>query len=323
MISRIRTLFFGLAAVLYSGAAMAAPIDPLADPSFEKVAVWPGSPPGGLNATAKAKITERSQDVTVIRDRYIEQVERPDMVVFKPKTPNGTSLLMAPGGGYIRVVMDKEGYETAERFAAAGVTVYVMTYRLPGDNWAAGPDVVLQDMQRALRLVRQRATKDGLDPKKVGVIGFSAGGHAAGSLTFRFDEAVYKPVDAADQLSARPDFSVLMYPVATMADPFVHAGSRTQLLGKEPTSRLIEKYSLEKEVRPDAPPVIFIHAADDASVPVENSLQVFAALKAAKVPAEMHIYEEGGHGFGLRAVKDKPVEAWPDAVLNWMKRKGF
>ncbi|WP_269715841.1 alpha/beta hydrolase [Caulobacter sp. NIBR2454] len=301
---------------------MAAPIDPLADPSFEKIALWPGSPPGSNGVVAKGRITERSENPVVIRDRFIDHVDRPDMIVFKPKTPNGTSLLMVPGGGYVRVVMDKEGYETAGRFAAAGVTVYVMTYRMPGDGWAAGPDVVLQDMQRALRLVRQRAT-NGLDPKKVGVIGFSAGGHAAGSLTFRYDAPVYEPLDEADRLSARPDFSVLMYPVATMTDPFVHAGSRKELLGAAPSPQAIAKYSLEKEVRPDAPPVIFIHAADDASVPVENSLQLFAALKAAKVPAEMHIYEEGGHGFGLRFTKDKPVAAWPDAVLNWMKRKGF
>ena len=214
--------------------------------------------------------------------------------------------------------MDKEGYEAAERFAAAGLTVYVMSYRLPGDHWAAGPDVALQDAQRAMRLIRARA---GGGP--VGVMGFSAGGHVAGMLEEKFDKPAYAPVDDADQLSARPDFAVLMYPVATMRDPYVHAGSRTELLGATPNPADETAYSLEANVRPDEPPTFLVQAIDDNSVPVENSLQLAAALRAAKIPVELHLFEVGGHGFGIRYAIGKPAAAWPDLVLAWLSAHGF
>jgi acetyl esterase/lipase len=314
-------------AILATAASMAAlPVQAQAQspagPDHPQTPLWPQGAPGGGRVTAQEAVVERSSAPADLRDRYVRHVRNPTLTVFRPKAPNGVSLLMAPGGGYKWVVMDKEGYEAAERFAAAGVTVHVMTYRLPGDGWAAGPDVALADAQRALRLVRRQAEQEGLDPRKVGVMGFSAGGHVAGSLTLRFDAPVYGPTDAVDKLSARPDFSVLMYPVATMGR-FAHAGSRHELLGDTPTAEQATAYSLEKTVRPDAPPVMLFHAVDDASVPVENSLDLMAALRAAKVPVEAHFYEEGGHGFGIRYAKGKPAEAWPDAVLAWMRRKGF
>lgn len=285
--------------------------------------VWPGAAPGGGSVTVTEEVVERPPSPGDLRDRIIKGVRNPTLTVFEPARPNGASLLMTPGGGYKWVVMDKEGYECAARFAAAGVTVYVASYRLPGDGWDAGPAVALQDAQRALRLIRARASARGLDPERVGVMGFSAGGHVAGSLGLLWDRPTYAPVDEIDSLSARPDSAALIYPVATMRLPFAHPGSRERMVGSAPTPAQERAWSLETNTRPDAPPTFLLHAADDAAVPVENSLRLYDALRAAKVEAELHVFEEGGHGFGLRFAKGKPVEAWPDLVLAWWRRKGF
>lgn len=299
-----------------SGLAAAAP----ALASARKVIpIWPNGPPGGEGVSVTQEVVERNPPPNPLRDRYVKHVRVPTLTVFEPAKPNGASLLMTPGGGYRWVVMDKEGYECAERFAAAGVTVYVASYRLPSDGWAAGPAAPLQDAQRALRLVRSMAP----DPKRVGVMGFSAGGHVAGCLSLMWDRPVRAPVDAVDGLSARPDLSMLIYPVASMHPAIAHAGSREQLLGAAPTPEMERLWSLEDNVRPDAPPAFLLHAGDDASVPVENSLRLYDALRAAKVQTEMHLFEEGGHGFGLRFTGGKPVAAWPDLVIGWWKRKGF
>jgi acetyl esterase/lipase len=271
----------------------------------------------------REEITERSQNPKLQKDRIIKGVRHPSLIVFRPKQANGTALLMVPGGGYAWVVMDKEGYEAAERFANAGVTFFVLAHRLPGDGWAAGADTPLQDAQRALRLIRAHAADYAIKSGRIGVIGFSAGGHVAGLLSLKFDKSVYDPIDAADRVSARPDFSILMYPVATMATPYAHVGSRQHALGDHPNDAQVSAYSLERNVRADAPPLLLIHAIDDRSVPVENSLQLFAAYRAMEVPVEVHLFEEGGHGFGLRFAIGKPVALWPDLVLSWMRRKGY
>jgi acetyl esterase/lipase len=304
-----------LAAPVVLGAASAA----RAADGVAVLPVWPGAAPGGEGVS----VVERPLSPGGQRDRIIKGVCKPTLTVFEPARPNGASLLMTPGGGYKWVVMDKEGYECAERFAAAGVTVYVASYRLPGDGWAAGPAVALQDAQRSLRLVRALAVKKGLDPKRVGVMGFSAGGHVAGCLDLMWDQATYPPMDAIDTLSARPDSAVLVYPVATMSLPFAHPGSRERMFGPAPTPEQERAWSLETNVRPAKPPTFLLHAADDTAVPVENSLRLYDALRAAGVETEMHVFEEGGHGFGLRFAAGKPVAAWPDLVLAWWKRKGF
>jgi acetyl esterase/lipase len=283
------------------------------------IPMWPNGPPGGEGVSVVEEVVERNPPPNPLRDRYVKHVRIPTLTVFEPARPNGASLLMTPGGGYKWVVMDKEGFECAERFAAAGVTVYVASYRLPADGWEAGPGAPLQDAQRALRLVRSLAA----DPKRVGVMGFSAGGHVAGCLSLMWDSPVYDRLDAVDALSARPDLTVLMYPVATMKAGFAHPGSREQLLGAAPEADQESAWSLEDNARRDAPPTFLLHAGDDASVPVENSLRLYDALRAAKVPTEMHLFEEGGHGFGLRFTGGKPVAAWPELVIGWWTRKGF
>lgn len=290
------------------------------DPT-ETIRLWPGAAPGGEWVTVTPVVTERSTDPS-FHDRFARYTTDPILTVLRPERPNGASLLLIPGGGYKWAVVDKEGLDCARVFAAAGITCFVLRYRLPGDGWAAGPDAPLQDAQRALRMVRARAVADGLDPARVAVLGASAGGHLAGMLTARTDET-YAPVDEIDTVSKRPDLSILLYPVATMSDPFVHAGSRKEMLGEAPSAEAIARYSLERMDWTARPPVFLLHAMDDEAVSVENSLQLLTTLKAAGVKAEAHLFEEGGHGFGVRLIEGKPAAVWPELALSWGQRLGW
>ena len=292
----------------------------MADP-VETVRLWSGTPPGGDRLTITPRVVERSTD-PVFHDRFAQYTMDPILTVLRPERPNGASLLLIPGGGYKWAVVDKEGLDCAREFAAVGVTCFVLRYRLPGDGWAAGPAAPLQDAQRALRLVRQQASATGLDPARVAVLGASAGGHLAGSLT-AITAATYAATDEADTISFRPDLSILLYPVATMVGPFVHAGSLAELLGAQPSLADAERWSLERMDWNGAPPTFLLHAIDDASVPVENSLQLLSALRTAHVPVEAHLFEEGGHGFGIRLIAGKPASAWPKLVLAWGRRHGW
>ena len=320
-----RRTALGLAALAATArpAAALTPVSPQTAPSDPTgtIRLWPERAPGGERVTVTPQVTERSSDPT-FHDRFARHTTDPILTVLRPDRPNGASLLLIPGGGYRWAVVDKEGLDCARVFAAAGVTCFVLRYRLPGDGWAAGPDVPLQDAQRALRLVRAQAAAHGLDPARVAVLGASAGGHLAGMLTARAD-VTYAPVDEADTGSHRPDLSILLYPVATMADPHVHAGSRRELLGEAPTPEAIDRYSLERMNWTGCPPTFLLHAMDDASVPVANSLQLLAALRAAGVPCEAHLFEEGGHGFGIRLIAGKPAAIWPQLALAWAGRHGW
>lgn len=291
-----------------------------ADPT-EIIRLWPNGAPGGEGVTVTPIVPERSTD-PAFHDRYAQYTTDPILTVFRPERPNGSAMLLIPGGGYRWAVLDKEGYDVARVFAASGTTCFVLRYRLPADGWAAGADTPLQDAQRAIRLIRSRAADYGVDPKKIAVLGASAGGHLAGLASARTD-ATYAATDAADALSLRPDLTVLMYPVATMADPYVHAGSRTHLLGETPSPERIAAYSLERMNWRGAAPVFLLHAVDDASVSVENSLQLLTTLKAAAVPTEAHLFQEGGHGFGVRLIQGKPAQVWPDLVRAWAGRLDF
>ncbi len=296
--------------------------DHLAGDPAEIIPLWPHTPPGGKGVHLTPDIFERSPTPDVFRDRAVTDIQEPVLTVFRPDKPDGSALLLAPGGGYRRVVIDKEGFEAARRLNASGVTVFVLRYRLPFEGWADGPDVPLQDAQRAMRLIRARAGGFGIDPKRVGVLGFSAGGHVAASLLTRFDAKVYAAVDASDKQDARPDFAGLMYPVISMIPPIAHAGSREKLLGAGPTAAQEAAYSCERLVTAKVPPTFLLLAADDKEVDPQNSLAFAAALRAAGVRCELHMFEEGGHGFGLRLIQGKPAAVWPDLFLRWGARHG-
>ncbi|MFN4091871.1 MAG: alpha/beta hydrolase [Brevundimonas sp.] len=311
----------GLAATARPSQAVT-PVSQLAPPDpTEVIRLWPGAAPGGEGVSVVPIVPERSTDPS-FHDRYAQYTTDPILTVMRPERPDGRSMLLIPGGGYRWAVVDKEGLDVARVFAAQGITCFVLRYRLPADGWAAGPNAPLQDAQRALRLIRSRAVGEGLDPARIAVLGASAGGHLAGLLTARRD-AAYEPVDAADVASHRPDLTILMYPVATMADPFVHAGSRVHLLGASPTPEQIRDWSLESMDWTGAPPTFLLHAIDDAAVPVENSLNLLSTLRAAGVTTEAHLFQEGGHGFGIRLIAGKPAAVWPSLALAWAERRGW
>ena len=281
-----------------SSAAERAPAPP------REIAIWPGSPPGGAAVQVEETIVERST-TPGLHDRVLMGIRRPRLSVYAPAKPDGSAVLILPGGAYQRVAIDKEGDETARRLSARGITAAVLFYRLPGDGWAAARDAPLQDAQRAIRLLRAGAAGP-LDTARIGVLGFSAGGDLAANLSLRPDAPTYEAVDSADRLSTRPDFAGFVYPgLHTLPAPDGKA------------------VSLESLVNPATPPCFILHAADDQSVPVAGSLSFFSALKAANVPVEMHIFDEGGHGFGIRLVAGKPAEAWPDLFLRWGAQHHF
>ena len=286
--------------------------------SADRIALWPqGMAPGDKPLSQAQRIVERSSD-PALPDRYIDHVSAPYLVVYRPAKPNGSALLVIPGGGYQRVVLDKEGTALVPALVEqGGVTLFVLRYRLPGEG-RADREAALADAQRALRLIRHHAKDWGLDPQRIGTMGFSAGGHLAARLGNGFDRNVYPHSDAIDAESARPDFQLLMYPVITMRGDDVHAGSRDRLLGSAPSDELLQHYSMQLQVRADTPATFLLHAADDEVVPVGNSLLFYNSLRSAKVSSEMHLFPHGGHGFGTRGTVGLTTAAWPQMALSWM-----
>lgn len=307
-----RAAVLAVLATLAATAASAAPLK-----TGDAVPLWPAAAPGSGGLAIKEVATERSKD-PAIRDRAYTQITTPTLTAFVPDKPNGTAVIVAPGGAYMRVVFDKEGADVAKAFGARGVTTFVLKYRLPGEGHDRGADVPLQDAERAMRVVRANAAEWGLNPQKIGFAGFSAGGHLAATLATRFDATVYEPVDAADTLSARPDFALLLYPVISMDAAITHADSRKMLLGATPDAAAVTKASAETNVSANTPPTFIALAHNDSGVDPANAIRYYLALKAAKVPTELHIFPESDHGFGIRLAKGA-AKHWPDLALNWME----
>lgn len=325
-----RTMIIAGAAATLSAAARAQTPPPATGGSLpaglpqptETIDLWPEGAPGASAVLPVETVNERSTDPQ-ITDRAVYGISRPRMAVFRPSRSNGAAVLITPGGGYRWVVVDKEGYELGRWLSARGYTVLVLFYRLPGEGWAAGPDVVLQDAQRAMRLIRHRASDFGVDPERVAAMGFSAGGHACADLAARFAQPVYAPVDTADSLSARPIVAAPIYPVVSMSAPHAHAGSREKLVGANASLAKEQTHSPHLNIPANAPPHFILHAEDDDVVPVENALLLRAALKARNIAVETHLFAHGGHGFGLRKAIGKPVETWPDLFIAWAQTQGL
>lgn len=288
----------------------------------ETMDLWPGGAPGMPAHPPIEVVTERSDDHS-INDRAVSGTSVPRLVAFRPRIPNGAAIMIMPGGGYTRVVIDREGYELARYFAARGITCFVLFYRLPGDGWKAGPDTPLQDAQRAMRLIRSRVREYGLAPERIAAMGFSAGGHLCADLAARYNARVYEPVDDADTLTAKPFIAAPIYPVVSMTLPLAHPGSRALLVGKNASRALEDAHSPQLHMSADTPPCFLCAAEDDDTVPVANTLLLRDALKAHKVTVETHLFANGGHGFGLRKAIGKPVEIWPELFLNWARTQGF
>ena len=320
-----RTLMAGaLAGAALSSAPAMAQSFPLPK-GFTRFPIWPGKAPGGEKVTVQEVETLRRPD-SGPDDGVFAHIVTPTLTMLRPEAvgakPNGAAMLLFPGGGYSRVAIGHEGYAIARRFAQAGYVCFALLYRLPADNWAAGPEAPLQDAQRALRVVRSLAAREKFDAGRVGVMGFSAGGHLAAWLTSRAPVESYRPTDAVDREPIAAALAAYLYPVILMEGPFLHAGSRTQLLGPDPSPQRMRAYSLDQQVSDRTPPVFLAHALDDNAVPPENSLAMLAALRARGVASECHLFESGGHGFGLVAPPAAPAP-WPDLFVNFAKRHGL
>ncbi|HVC99441.1 MAG TPA: alpha/beta hydrolase [Pirellulales bacterium] len=232
---------------------------------------------------------------------------------------NGASVIVFPGGGYGGLADDYEGHEVADWFNSFGVTAMVLKYRLAPRYHHPAP---LNDAQRAIRLVRARAGEWQVDPRRIGILGFSAGGHLASTAGTHFDAGRSDAAEAIDRQSCRPDFLVLSYPVVTMTGEFTHVGSRNNLLGENADAKLVEYLSNEKQVTPETPPTFMFHTNEDSAVPPENSVLFYLALRRAKVPAELHVYEKGRHGVGL-GQKDPALASWPALLVTWLRGRGI
>jgi len=287
-------------------------------PAKERFALWPGTPPGAPSPLPRPG-WQMFPDGPQL---WITGIAVPEVNVFRPALADGSALLVIPGGSYHFIAVQNEGLHPAERFNAERTTVFILSYRLPDEGWARRSITPLSDAQRAMRLIRARAAEFKIDPNRLGVLGFSAGGHLAADLTVSYDEAVYPPVDVADRLSAKPAFTGLIYPVATFNPAFTHADSRDHLLGPNAPPALAAARSPERHINSATPPTFVVHAFDDGLVPVDNSLAWIAAAHAAKAPVEAHLLAEGGHGFGLHLPPSNPGSRWPDLFALWMRKHG-
>jgi acetyl esterase/lipase len=229
----------------------------------------------------------------------------------------GTGIIICPGGGYSHLSMDKEGHDVAKWLNTLGVSAYVLKYRLGGPNGYHHP-VELNDAQRAIRYVRSNAKDWKIDPNRIGILGFSAGGHLASTAGTHFDKGKADSADPIDRVSCRPDFMVLCYAVISLTSDQTHKGSRTALLGNNPDPELVKSLSNELQVTSETPPTFIFSTNADTTVPAENSVEFYLALRKAKVPAELHIWEKGSHGVGL-APTDPVLSTWKDRLADWLK----
>lgn len=266
----------------------------------QTVLLWPNGAPGAKGDT---------------------DADKPTLTLYPVSANNKTTtgVVVCPGGGYVHLAMDHEGKQIAGWLNNLGISAFVLKYRLgpeyhyPGELW---------DAQRAIRYVRAHAREFGINPDRIGVWGFSAGGHLASTAGTHFDRGDPNGADPIDKQSSRPDFMILAYPVITFLEPYAHLGSLHALLGEKPDPQLVRSLSNELQVTPQTPPAFLFHTSDDPVVPVQNSVQFYLALRQAGVPAEMHIYLHGRHGVGL-AQDDPVLKTWPDRLADWLKLQGL
>jgi acetyl esterase/lipase len=246
-------------------------------------------------------------------------IDKPTLTVFLPdqQDTTKTGIVIFPGGGYSHLAMEKEGYKVARWFNSLGIAAFVVKYRL-GMRYHHPSQ--LMDGKRAMQMVRKNSQKWHVNPDRIGIMGFSAGGHLASTVGTHFDTGNPNASDPLEKYSSRPDFMILIYPVITMKKDFTHMGSRTNLLGVDPDSSLVQNLSNETQVTPQTPPTFLVHTSNDSGVPVSNSVQFYTALREAGVAAEMHVFEDGPHGFGLARQYDL-LSGWTDLCKNWLEHR--
>ncbi|MDZ4137787.1 MAG: alpha/beta hydrolase [Erythrobacter sp.] len=287
------------------------PAFPLAAAAPEEILLWPGTPPGNGAVTGPEKLGEAGAG-----NGAVSNIATPRMRVFRPAVPNGAAVLVAGGGGYFRIQLWKESTPAAEWLQAQGFTVFELIYRLPNDGWDS--TVPFMDAQRAMKIIRTRAGEFGIDPAKIGIMGFSAGGHLAGFTAYQPERALYAGADAYERVSARPDFAVLLFPVVTLRKPYDTTRTRREIIGEKPTSKAENAWSLDTYASRDAPPTIIFAAADDKTTPPGHSILLFQKLIAAGASAELHLFRDGGHGWGL-GKPEQVISQWPALFAKWVE----
>jgi len=298
-------------AFVISTAAAVASAHSFATGDSSRIDLWPGNPPGGGGPQGA---------ISVDRKGAVNHVASPCLEVFLPSRPTGASMVIAGGGGYKRIEMQSEAYPAAAWLQARGVAAFVLTYRLPTEGWNDGATAPLQDAQRSLRLVRFHAERLGLDPDRVGALGFSAGGHLMGMASARSADKSYAPVDAADRLSAKPDATGLIYPVITLQPPYDKTSTRRSLVGDHPDDGAEATWSVETHVRAGCPSMFLVQAEDDPISNPQNTLIMASACERAGVPVEMHRFPTGGHGFGMGRPGTPTIE-WPTFYESWLRQR--
>lgn len=277
---------------------------------LEQISLWAKSNMPDQLGSINAEMITNKGSVTHVSD--------PRLIIRRPKNPNGTAILVISGGGYAHIELGKESTPTSKWLQSEGITAFELIYRLPQEGWKT-TNVPFEDAQRAMRMIRSSAKNYGIDPHKIGILGFSAGGHLAGMIATQPNKMFYKPVDDIDSLSARPDFVGLIYPVISMLPPNNKTHAFKSILGKNPSTSEEIEFSVERQVNSQTPPTFLAQAIDDPISPVDNSLLMNDALKKVNVPVEMHLFKNGGHGWGL-GKKGSEVAEWPGIFREWVEK---
>jgi len=291
---------------------------PGASGTGETIELWP-SPPAGAKNPAMSEVVEQTSSDPAYSSRRMRGISRPRLIVFPAGRPNGSAMLVIPGGGFAWNYFEHEGRYVADVLNRAGITCFVLLYRLAQDGWRDPASVGPADAQRAMRVIRANAARFHLDPARVGVLGFSAGGFLTASLATRHSAPFYAPVDATDQLSARPLLAAPIYPVQSVDPAYAYGGAAPSLFGGPPTAAQIREWSPDRNVTSTAAPTFLIHAEDDDTVPVANTVRLRDAMVAAKIAVETHLFAHGGHGFSVRAQPGNPDGPWLPLFLNFAR----
>lgn len=282
---------------------------------YEEIPLWPGDAPGRGRPTGPERIGDEGAGYGAVSN-----ISNPRMRVYRPNHSNGRAVLVCGGGGYFRIQLWKESTPAAQWLQNRGYTVFELIFRLPGDGWEASAPFA--DAQRAMKIIRTRADEFGIRADRIGIMGFSAGGHLAGFTALQPAHELYAGGDRYEASSARPDFAVLLFPVVSLRPPFDTTRTRREIVGENANSAAEAAWSLDTHAHRDAPPTIIFSAADDTITPPGHGIALFQALRGAGASAELHIFEEGGHGWGL-GTSDQMLSQWPEIFEAWMTRRRF
>ena len=308
MIAR-RTLLQNLAALTAIGAVQMGGTVPAMAQEREEILLWPGNPPGGGGVTGPEKLGDTGAGFGALSN-----ISTPRMRVYRPEKANGAAVVVCGGGGYFRIQLWKESTPIARWLQEKGFTVFELIYRLPNDGWDAS--VPFMDAQRAMKIARTRAAEFGVDPQQIGIMGFSAGGHLAGFTALQPQRALYAGADKYEKVSARPDFSVLLFPVVSLRKPYDTTRTRRELIGETPSAEAENAWSLDTYASADAPPTIIFASSDDKTAPPGHGIMLYEKLNGAGASAELHLFRDGGHGWGLGR-PEQVLSQWPDMFVKW------